>query len=283
MKIYSGACIALLAMGCSGEYGAAELGGTENESAAVVAADGAETDEESEADEESESPADLEVLAVVELEDGGEVRFSQLGGGELLIVDGLVPSAGVNLAEQEALSPVELYTYLTGDSPPVALVAAYELTLQELSEDEAPDVSVAPTAVSADSADVRTVEQAIAYSEDLSYVGPFSGTAFCSPATGPYWPADYSHCWHDVWQTADYSYKAKSLHTYAYCKSGKIRHRARNNTISGWQTPASHDVLPGYLSYIYISGSKGWQKRGIVDEASASGDSYHASMMFEKD
>lgn len=276
MKIYSSACVALMAMGCSGEYGAAELDGTENESAAVDVDDGAESDEG------SETPADLEVLAVVELEDGGEVRFSQLAGGELLIVDGLVPSAGVNLAEQEALSPVELYTDLTGDPPPAALVAAHELTLQQLSEDDAPDISVAPTAVSADSAEVRTVEQEIAYDEELWDVGPFSGSAFCSQSTGPYWPADYSHCWNNVWQTADISHKARSLHTYAYCSSGKIRHRARNKTIHGWQTPASHDVEPGYLSYIYLSGSKRWQKRAIVDEASASGDSYHVSMMFEK-
>ncbi len=255
-----GTCMALLALGCSGGY----------------------DESEPTADEGQDVSADLDLLASVELEGGGEVKFSQMEGGEAIVIDALVPPGGKDLSEYRELSPVELYTALTGDAPPTALAAAHDrIEHQAGSDDEEVGIAIDPTAV--DSSGIGTIQQAIAVEETPpKYVGYYNGDTFCTNGKGTFWLADYEHCWNDVWQTASRAYQASHLYTYAYAKSGKIRHRARNNTWSGWQTPVSHDVKAGYMSYIHIIGSSGWKKQGIVDEASATGDAYHASFMFYK-
>lgn len=225
-----------------------------------------------------EAPRNDEI-AVVQLENGGYVKFLSPEPGEL-IVTALSEKPLEGLA---ALSPVALYESLTSTPAPKALIDASQTgeDVPAIEEAEERDEASIPDAFVA----IEDSEQSSSHrSISLTYVGSMNAEEFKSRYGRGYGDgADYvwTDCGGDGWAKS----KAKVVVSYVVANIGPVIHvlTYKKQATGKWRTKYTQGVPAGYCSYFWYGTNKKKHKKCSIVLQYPHSVWYHAMIAFMKD
>jgi len=204
----------------------------------------------------SVSDSSENLIATIDLEQDGIIKFTEPEAGEL-VVDLTLRSMDLT-PNGDADSPLDLYKYYSGKEAPEALKAAYSRALASRSKDESADD---------DDADIQE-GTATPLAKSAMSAGDFQDN-YC--ASG--W--DFQYCWLSRTNTSYVQRKCWYIRTTVNPYQGNVMQKLRYKKLGSWHTYVDKSVTQGQVSWIYHYGSTRYRR---VEVYEASGDAYHHSI-----